>query len=104
MKKNIVKWVENKYKNTDTHKYWFQRKRYCGNGNWLYTINSIYKDIHGAETIGTIHIFISKNQNDLLYRLRGLYIDSESNNGVALPYFHIDYYVWNTETEYKEIR
>ena len=105
MKKNIIQWLKDNHSIIDAKdvKYSIYKKIYCGSGNYLYDIDVEYTDIDGDETKDTLYIFVSKNFNDTLNRMRGFNNNRSSNNGVALHNYNIEYYLWNNKTKYINI-
>lgn len=105
MKKNIIQWLKDNHNIKDAKdvKYSIYQKRHLGHGNWLYDIDVEYTDIDGDETKDTLYIFVSKNFNDTLNRMRGFNNNKSSNNGVALHNYNIEYYLWNNNTKYINI-
>ena len=105
MKKNIINWLKDNHSIIDSKdvKYSIYKKTYCGNGNWLYDIDVEYTDIDGDKTKDTLYIFVSKNFNDTLNRMRGFNNNRSSNNGVDLHNYNIEYYLWNNKTKYINI-
>lgn len=105
MKKNIINWLKDNHSITDAKdvKYLISQKIHCGHGNYLYDIDVEYTDIDGEYTKDTLYIFISKNFNDTLNRMRGFNNNKSSNNGVGLHYYNIEYYLWNNRQKYINI-
>ena len=105
MKKNIIQWLKDNHSIIDAKdvKYSISQKIYCGTGNYLYDIDVEYIDIDGDDIKDTLYIFISKNFNNTLNRMRGSDNNKSSNNGVGLHYYNIEYYLWNNGTKYINI-
>lgn len=105
MKKNIIQWLKDNHSITGAKdaKYLISKKIYCGSGNYLYDIDVEYTDIDGDETKDTLYIFVSKNFNDTLNRMRGFDNNKSSNNGVGLHYYNIEYYLLNSPIGYKRL-
>lgn len=66
----------------------------CGNDNWLYEIDEWYTNLDGESVERTLYIFTGENGYDVYDRVRGLNKDGNSNNGVDLHNYKINYYIW----------